>query len=106
MRCTACNTAPPRTHAAGGTGKPARRTPQHAVHRLQYGSRLKGEDGDKVTRGQRIAEWDPYTRPILTEVEGTIGFEDLVDGVSMSEQLDDSTGIAKRVVIDWRTGSS
>src|SRR5262249_23629728 len=46
---------------------------------------------------------DPYTRPILTEVEGSVGFEDLVEGQSMSETLDESTGIAKRVVIDWRT---
>ena len=81
-------------------------TTEHAVHRLQYGSRLKVEDGDKITRGQRIAEWDPYTRPILTEVEGTIGFEDLVEGQSMSEAVDEATGIAKRVVIDWRTGSA
>ena len=64
------------------------------------------DEGDQIKRGQRIAEWDPFTRPILTEVEGTIGFEDLVEGQSMSETLDESTGIAKRVVIDWRTGSS
>src|SRR4029077_2678279 len=44
-----------------------------------------------------------YTRPILTEVEGAIAFEDLVEGQSISETLDESTGIAKRVVIDWRT---
>ncbi|MGB7259342.1 MAG: DNA-directed RNA polymerase subunit beta', partial [Pseudolabrys sp.] len=79
---------------------------ERAHHRIPYGARLRVEDGDKIKRGQRIAEWDPYTRPILTEVEGTIGFEDLVDGLSMSEALDESTGIAKRVVIDWRTGSS
>ena len=77
---------------------------ERAHHRIPYGARMRVEDGDKVKRGQRIAEWDPYTRPILTEVEGTIAFEDLVDGVSMSEALDESTGIAKRVVIDWRTG--
>ncbi|HEX9324584.1 MAG TPA: DNA-directed RNA polymerase subunit beta' [Xanthobacteraceae bacterium] len=76
---------------------------ERAVHRIQYGARLRVEDGDKVKRGQRVAEWDPYTRPILTEVEGTVGFEDLVEGQSMSETLDESTGIAKRVVIDWRT---
>jgi DNA-directed RNA polymerase subunit beta' len=81
-------------------------TTEHAVHRLQYGSRIKIEEGAHVTRGQRIAEWDPYTRPILTEVEGTIGFEDLVEGQSMSEAVDEATGIAKRVVIDWRTGSA
>jgi DNA-directed RNA polymerase subunit beta' len=78
---------------------------ERAVHRIQYGARMRVEDGDKIKRGQRIAEWDPYTRPILTEVEGTVGFEDLVEGQSMSETLDESTGIAKRVVIDWRTGS-
>jgi DNA-directed RNA polymerase subunit beta' len=76
---------------------------ERAVHRVQYGSRLHVDEGDKVKRGQRIAEWDPYTRPMMTEVEGTIGFEDLVEGQSISETLDESTGIAKRVVIDWRT---
>jgi DNA-directed RNA polymerase subunit beta' len=76
---------------------------ERAVHRIQYGARLLVDDDDKIKRGQRIAEWDPYTRPILTEAEGTIGFEDLVEGQSMSEALDESTGIAKRVVTDWRT---
>jgi DNA-directed RNA polymerase subunit beta' len=79
---------------------------ERAHHRVPYGARLRVEDGEKIKRGQRIAEWDPYTRPILTEAEGEIDFEDLVDGLSMSEQLDESTGIAKRVVIDWRAGSS
>ncbi len=78
---------------------------ERATHRIQYGARMVIEDGAQIKRGQRIAEWDPYTRPILTEVDGTIGFEDLVEGQSMSETLDESTGIAKRVVIDWRTGS-
>ncbi|MCC6889176.1 MAG: DNA-directed RNA polymerase subunit beta', partial [Hyphomicrobiales bacterium] len=78
---------------------------ERAVHRIQYGSRMLVEDGDQIKRGQRIAEWDPFTRPILTEAEGVIGFEDLVEGQSMSETLDESTGIAKRVVIDWRSGS-
>ncbi len=62
---------------------------ERAVHRIQYGARMRIEDGDKIKRGQRIAEWDPYTRPILTEVEGTVGFEDLVEGQSMSETLDE-----------------
>jgi DNA-directed RNA polymerase subunit beta' len=79
---------------------------ERAHHRIPYGARMRVEDGDKIKRGQRIAEWDPYTRPILTEVEGSIAFEDLIDGLSMSEALDESTGIAKRVVVDWRTGSS
>jgi len=79
---------------------------ERAHHRIPYGARMRVDDGQAIKRGQRIAEWDPYTRPILTEVEGSIAFEDLVDGLSMSEALDESTGIAKRVVVDWRTGSS
>ncbi|HEY9452841.1 MAG TPA: DNA-directed RNA polymerase subunit beta', partial [Bradyrhizobium sp.] len=75
---------------------------ERATHRIQYGARMHVDEGDMVKRGQRIAEWDPYSRPVLTEVEGTIGFEDLVEGQSISETLDESTGIAKRVVIDWR----
>ena len=79
---------------------------ERAVHRIQYGARLKVEDGQHIKRGERIAEWDPYTRPILTELEGVVGFEDLVDGQSLTETLDESTGIAKRMVIDWRSGSA
>jgi DNA-directed RNA polymerase subunit beta' len=76
---------------------------ERATHRIQYGARLRVDEGDMVKRGQRIVEWDPYTRPILAEVDGTIGFEDLVEGQSVSETLDESTGITKRMVIDWRS---
>ena len=75
---------------------------ERAVHRLQYGARVKVDEGDQVKRGQRIAEWDPYTRPVLTEVDGIVAYEDLVDGQSITETVDESTGIAKRIVIDWR----
>ena len=57
---------------------------ERAVHRVQYGARLKVDDGDMVKRGQRLAEWDPFTRPIITEVDGVVGFEDLIEGASMS----------------------
>ena len=46
---------------------------ERAAHRVQYGARMKVDDGDKVKRGQRLAEWDAYTRPIMTEVDGVIG---------------------------------
>ncbi len=46
---------------------------ERATHRIQYGARMLIEDGAQIKRGQRIAEWDPYTRPILTEVDGVIG---------------------------------
>ena len=78
---------------------------ERAVHRIQYGARLKIDEGDKIKRGQRIAEWDPFTRPILTEVDGSIGYEDLVEGQSITETIDEATFIAKRVVIDWRTSA-
>jgi DNA-directed RNA polymerase subunit beta' len=78
---------------------------ERAVHRLIYGSRLFVDEGDKVKRGQRIAEWDPYTRPIMTEVDGIIGYEDLIDGQTIQETADEATGITKRVVIDWRTSA-
>jgi DNA-directed RNA polymerase subunit beta' len=76
---------------------------ERATHRVTYGSRIYVDDGDKVKRGQRVAEWDPYTRPIITEVEGRVAFEDLVDGISVQETADESTGITKREVIDWRS---
>jgi DNA-directed RNA polymerase subunit beta' len=75
---------------------------ERAVHRIQYGARLRVDEGDSIKRGQRIAEWDPYSRPILAEVDGQVAYEDLVDGGSIVETVDDATGIAKRVVIDWR----
>ena len=75
---------------------------ERASHRVTYGSRVYVDDGDTVRRGQRVAEWDPYTRPVLTELDGTVDFEDLVDGISVSEQADEATGITKRAVIDWR----
>jgi DNA-directed RNA polymerase subunit beta' len=75
---------------------------ERAVHRLPYGTHLRVEDGQKVRRGDRLAEWDPYTRPVLTEIEGAVDFEDLVEGVSVSERRDESTGITNSVIIDWR----
>ncbi|MFO1089839.1 MAG: DNA-directed RNA polymerase subunit beta' [Hyphomicrobiales bacterium] len=75
---------------------------ERAVHKLSYGARLFVDEGDKVKRGTRLAEWDPYTRPILTEVDGFVDFEDLVDGISVAEQTDESTGITNRVVVDTK----
>ncbi len=74
-----------------------------ATHKVIYGSKLLVNTGDHVKRGLRIAEWDPFTRPALTEVEGTVAFEDVVDGVSVNEVTDEATGITNRVIIDWRT---
>ncbi|HEY9217791.1 MAG TPA: DNA-directed RNA polymerase subunit beta' [Phenylobacterium sp.] len=70
-----------------------------------YGARLKVKDGETVKRGQRLADWDPYTTPIITEVGGRVRFEDLVENVSVREEADEATGISNRVVIDWRAST-
>jgi DNA-directed RNA polymerase subunit beta' len=75
---------------------------ERAVHRLPYGTHLRVDDGVRVKRGDRLAEWDPYTRPVLTEIEGFVDFEDLVESMSVSERRDESTGITNSVIIDWR----
>ncbi|GGD10382.1 DNA-directed RNA polymerase subunit beta' [Pyruvatibacter mobilis] len=76
-----------------------------ATHRLSYGTRLRVKDGDQVERGQRMAEWDPYTLPIITEREGIVAFEDVIDGVTIREVADEATGISSKVVVDWRAST-
>jgi len=71
-------------------------------YKLPYGARLKVAEGGMVTKGTRLATWDPYTTPIITEVGGRVRFEDLVEGLSFREEADEATGISNRVVIDWR----
>jgi DNA-directed RNA polymerase subunit beta' len=75
---------------------------ERASHRAPYGARLLIDEGGVVKQGQRLAEWDPYTIPIITEKEGVVTYVDLVDGVSMREVVDETTGISNRVVIDWK----
>ena len=76
---------------------------ERAAHRVPYGARLLVEDGAKVKTGEKLAEWDPFTMPIITEKDGTVKFADLVEGVSIAERTDEATGITSRVVIDWRS---
>jgi len=73
-----------------------------ARHRLPYGSYLLVKDKVKVKRGDKIAEWDPYTLPMITEKEGVASFIDLVEGLSLVERMDETTGISSKVVIDWK----
>ena len=69
-----------------------------------YGAKVKKENGTKVKPGELIAEWDPYTLPILTEVGGTIKFGD-IDDRTMQEKVDERTGLSTRVIIDFRDPS-
>jgi DNA-directed RNA polymerase subunit beta' len=73
-----------------------------ASHKIPYGARVMVDEGDEVKRGTRLAQWDPYTRPILTEVDGVVAFEDLIEGISVREQTDEMKGTTNRVIVDWR----
>jgi DNA-directed RNA polymerase subunit beta' len=67
-------------------------------YHVVYGARLKVEEGQPVTIGQTLAEWDPYTFSILTETGGTVQFKDLTPGITIEEQVDEVTGLAQLVV--------
>jgi len=75
---------------------------ERARHRVPYGARLLVEEGARTTKGTKLAEWDPYTLPIVTEANGIAHFVDLVEGLSMREVVDEATGIASKVVVDWK----
>ncbi|MFQ5330227.1 MAG: DNA-directed RNA polymerase subunit beta', partial [Thermodesulfobacteriota bacterium] len=69
-----------------------------------YGARLKVKDGQKVNSGAILAEWDPYTIPILTEASGTVKFGDVKEGKTMTEKVDRVTGISSKVIVNYREG--
>jgi DNA-directed RNA polymerase subunit beta' len=71
-------------------------------HRLVYGAELRIGEADKVKSGQLLAEWDPFALPILTEVAGQVKYGDLVEGVTITEKLDEVTGLSRKVVIESR----
>ncbi len=73
-----------------------------ANQKLPQGSLLRVKEGQAIDRGEKLADWDSFTRPILTEMSGIMEFEDMIDGVTVDEQYDDSTGLTSRVVKDWR----
>ncbi len=67
---------------------------------IVYGAKLKVEEEQQVTEGTVLVEWDPYTFAILTEFSGTVQFKDLVEGLTMHEELDEVTGLSRWVVAD------
>ncbi len=67
---------------------------------LTYGAKLYFGDGDKVKQGQLLSEWDPFSVPILTEVKGVVKFGDVIEGVTMTEQLDEVTGLSRKSVME------
>jgi DNA-directed RNA polymerase subunit beta' len=69
-------------------------------YKLPYGSILSKGDGDSVVQGDTVANWDPHTMPIITEVAGRVQFVDFIDGVTVSRQTDELTGLSSIVILD------
>jgi DNA-directed RNA polymerase subunit beta' len=78
---------------------------ERATHRLPYGAHLLMDDGAAVAKGDRIAEWDPFTMPVITETGGQVKYQDLIDNQTLTEQTDEATGISQKVVIEYRATS-
>jgi len=65
-----------------------------------YGAKLRVKDAQKVKEGEILAEWDPYSIPVLTEVSGKVKFGDIIEGVTMQEQVDEFTGLSRKVITE------
>jgi DNA-directed RNA polymerase subunit beta' len=75
---------------------------ERARFRVPYGARLLTDEGETVARGAKLAEWDPYTLPIITERAGIVEYADLLDGVTLIERTDEVTGLTSKVVVDYK----
>jgi len=75
---------------------------ERASHRIPYGAHLMVDNGHIATKGERLAEWDPFMMPVITEKGGIVKFQDLIEGKTLTEQVDEATGIAQRVVTEFR----
>ena len=78
---------------------------ERAMHRVPYGTMLLHTDGATVKEGERLAEWDPFTLPIITETSGVVKYQDLIDSRTLTEQADEATGMTSRVVTEDRSSS-
>jgi DNA-directed RNA polymerase subunit beta' len=71
--------------------------------RVPYGAKLLVEEGATVTRGQKLAEWDPFTLPIITERNGKVEFADLIENVTLMERTDEVTGLSFKEVVEYKS---
>jgi len=78
---------------------------QLAIYKVNYGSKLFFKDGDLIEKGKKIAEWDPYTMPVIAETGGIVNYMDLNEGSSLTETLDDATGLSTKSVTDWKSST-
>ena len=70
--------------------------------KIPYGATVFFDEGSKVKKADIVAEWDPYTIPIINEQPGTIVFKDLLENISVKEITDEETGISNKVIVDWK----
>ena len=75
-------------------------------HHVPYGTKVLVKEDAKVKKGQKIAEWDPFTIPVISEKAGVANLVDLINNVSVKENMDETTGIVSKIVIDWRAGGA
>lgn len=75
-------------------------------YKIPYGAELNVKDGSKAEAGQVVANWDPHSHPVITEVAGNIKFVDLIEGITMHRQTDELTGLSSIVVTDPKQRSS
>ncbi len=75
-------------------------------YKIPYGAIINVKDGDAVEAGQILATWDPHTHPVVTEVAGLVKFQDFFDGITVSRQVDEVTGLSSTVVMDPKQRSS
>ena len=69
---------------------------------VPYGATIFRHDGESVTKGILIAEWDPYSVPILCEIDGKVKYGDIIEGKTMQEQVDEVTGLSRKVIVEYR----
>lgn len=75
-------------------------------YKMPYGAELNVKDSSRVDAGQVVANWDPHSHPVVTEVAGRLKFIDLIEGITMHRQIDELTGLASIVVIDQKQRAS
>jgi len=73
-----------------------------STHSIPYGSKLYVKNGQEIRKGKLICEWDPFNGVIITEFDGTVEFENLIDGLTFREESDEQTGYSERVIIESR----
>ena len=75
-------------------------------YKIPYGANISVKEGDTVEIGEIVAQWDPHTHPIITEVEGCIQFQDFIEGVTINRQTDEMTGLSNILIIDQKQRSA